>query len=82
MQFGCYPLEVRSVLKRDRKGVDVERRESGEGLGGVEVGEAVIKMYYVRKESIFKRRRKKFKNQQFKTSVMESKNDSTDFSVI
>ena len=31
--FCC--LEVSSFLMRDRKGVDVEGREGGEGLGGV-----------------------------------------------
>lgn len=48
---------------RDEKGMDLERREGGEkvggGEGGGEGGEAVNGIYYVRKESIFSDRKKK-----------------------
>lgn len=51
--FGCYFLEACSFLTRDRKGVDWDGRGGGEGLGGVEGGETIIRIYYVRNESIF-----------------------------
>ena len=34
---------------RGRKGMDPEGREDGEKLGGVEEGEIIIMIYYVRK---------------------------------
>lgn len=40
---------------RDGKGVDPDGRGSGKELGGVEGGESVIRVYYMRKESIFNR---------------------------
>jgi hypothetical protein len=41
---------------RDRKGVDPNRRGSKEELGGVEGGETIFRIYYMRKKSIFNRR--------------------------
>jgi hypothetical protein len=34
--FGCYLFEAYSVLRRDRKGVDLEGRRDGEKLEKVE----------------------------------------------
>ena len=55
--FGCYLLEACSFLMRDRKGVDLDGRRGGEELGGVEGGETIIRIYYVRKKSIFNKRK-------------------------
>jgi len=52
--FGYYLF----FLMRDRKGVDPERRGGGEDLGGVKGGETVIRIYRMRKESIFNKRNK------------------------
>lgn len=38
---------------RNRKGMDIEGKEQGEELGGVEGGETLIGVYYVRENSIF-----------------------------
>jgi len=38
---------------KDRKGVDSEERRGREELGGVKRGKTVIRMYCMRKESIF-----------------------------
>ena len=51
--FGCYLLEACSFLMRDRKGVDLDGRDGGEELGGVEGEETVIRIYYVRKNIFF-----------------------------
>ena len=37
----------------DRKGVDVGEREGGDGLGPGEGGEPVIRISYMRRESVF-----------------------------
>jgi hypothetical protein len=37
---------------RDRRIVDLDRREDGEELRGIEGGETTIRMYCIRKESI------------------------------
>lgn len=42
----------------DRKGVDPEGRGSAEELEGAEGGETVIRMYWMKKESIFNQRGK------------------------
>ena len=55
--FGCYLLEACSFLMRDRKGVDLEGRRGGEDLGRVEGEETIIRIYYMRKESIFNKRK-------------------------
>jgi hypothetical protein len=47
-----YLLEVCSFLMR----VDLEGKGGGKELEGVERGETIIKIYYVRKESIYKGR--------------------------
>ena len=47
--FGCYLLEACSFLMRDRKGVDLDGRDGGEELGGVEGEETVICVYCMRK---------------------------------
>jgi hypothetical protein len=41
---------------RDRKGVDLDRRRGRKELGGVEGGETLIRIYYVRKQSISNKR--------------------------
>jgi hypothetical protein len=51
--FSCCLLEACSFLVRDRKGVDLERRESGEELGGARGGETIVRRYCMRIESIF-----------------------------
>lgn len=40
----------------DRKGIDLDRREGGEDLGGVRGGENIIRIYCI-KESIFSKRK-------------------------
>jgi hypothetical protein len=51
--FGYYFLEACSFLRRDRKGVGLEGRRSGEELGGVERGETIIRKYCVWKKIDF-----------------------------
>jgi hypothetical protein len=41
---------------RDKRGVDLDGKGSRENLEGVEGREMIIKMYYMRKESIFNKR--------------------------
>ena len=56
--FSCYLLEAYSFLMRQkgtRSGWERRQKE----LGGVWVGEAVIKIYCIREESIFNKRGKK-----------------------
>ena len=50
--FGSYLLEACS-LKRDGKGVDLKGRGGDEKGGGVEGGESIIRIYCLRKESVF-----------------------------
>ena len=47
-----FGLEACSFLMRDGKGEYLEKREMGV-LGGVEGGETIIRIYCMRKESIF-----------------------------
>lgn len=42
----------------DRKGVDLDGRAGGKKLGGVEGGSTIIRIYYVRKMTIFNKRKK------------------------
>lgn len=56
--FGFYFLQACSFLMGDRKGVDPEGRGSAEELEGAEGGETVIRMYWMKKESIFNQRGK------------------------
>ena len=51
--FGCYLLEACSFLMIDRKGVDPEKRRGGEELGGVQGRESIIRVYCIKKDSIF-----------------------------
>lgn len=44
--FCCY------LLERERKGVNTEGKESGKKLGGLEGRETIIKIWYMRKESL------------------------------
>lgn len=53
VMFGCFLLEACYFLMRNKKGVDLERRGGGEELGGVETVETILRIYCVRKESIF-----------------------------
>lgn len=50
-------LEANPFLTRDRKGVEPYGRGSGVELGG-EGGETIIRIYYMRKESVLIRREK------------------------
>lgn len=47
-----------SFLMRDRSGVDPEGRGGGDVLGGVEGGEAVIRIYGMRESSVFNKKGK------------------------
>lgn len=47
---------------RDCNRVDLDGREGRGELGEVEKGDTVISIYYVRKESIFNKRKKMFKD--------------------
>lgn len=47
---------------RDSKEVEMHRRDGREELGGVELGQTLIKVFYGRKESIYKRKESKFIN--------------------
>jgi hypothetical protein len=47
---GCDLLEPYSFVTRDTRGVDLEGKENGENLGGVEGGKTIVGMYYMRKE--------------------------------
>ena len=53
-------LEVCYFLMKDRKGVDLDGRGGGEELGGVEGGEIIIKIYYIRTKSIFSKNKQYF----------------------
>lgn len=53
-----YYAVIPSVM-RDRIGVDPYMRGNGEELRGVEGGEKVIRIYYMRKGSIFNKRKEK-----------------------
>ena len=54
--FAANLLESYSFLMRNRKGVNLEG--SGEKVGGVEGQETVLRIYCMRKESIFNKRKK------------------------
>lgn len=45
VMFGCHLLEACYSLMRDRKEVDLHRREGGEELEGTEVQETIIMIY-------------------------------------
>lgn len=53
--FDYFVLEARTFLMRDKIGVYPEEREGGEELGGVEI---IIRMYYIKKQFIFDKRKK------------------------
>lgn len=50
--FCCGLLEAHSLLMRDRKGVDLDGRGGGEGLGGGRE-ETPVRIYHVRKKNLF-----------------------------
>lgn len=52
-------MKANSFLIRERKVMNLEERTSGMELGGVEEGETIIRIYYLRKESIFNKGKKK-----------------------
>ena len=56
--FFCYLLEPRSFLMKARKEVDLNARGDKEKLGEVEGEETVIRIYCMRRESIFNQRGK------------------------
>lgn len=45
---------------KDRKGMDTEGRRGEEELAGAKAGETIIRLYCLRKESIFNKRKKSF----------------------
>lgn len=47
---------------RANKEVEMHRRDGREELGGVELGQTLFKVFYGRKESIYKRKENKFIN--------------------
>ena len=49
----CRLSETYSFLRRDIKEMDPEGIKGGEELGGMEGGEAICRIYFMRKESIF-----------------------------
>lgn len=51
----CYLSEVCSFIMTDRKGVDLVERRLGEKFERIMGGKAEIKIYYMRKQSIFSR---------------------------
>lgn len=55
---GCYLLETCSFLMREREGVDPEGRESVEELREEEGGATVLRVYCIKKESTFNKRKK------------------------
>lgn len=48
----CYLFKNFSFLKRERNGADIERKGYREELGELERGENIIRIYWMRKESI------------------------------
>lgn len=59
---------------RDRKEVGPEVSGSGEDLGGVKIGKSIIRIYCLRKQSIFnKRKNKLYKNKTSSTVSMVHK---------
>lgn len=57
--FCFYFLEAYSFPIRDKKGLDLDGKESGEHLGGVNGREFVFRLYYMRKEYMFNMRENK-----------------------
>lgn len=53
--FGYFVLEACTFLIRDKIAVYPEGREGGEEPGGVEI---IIRMYYMKNQSIFNKRKK------------------------
>jgi hypothetical protein len=56
--FGFYLLGTCSFIRRERRRVDPEGRGVGEGMGGREEGEGIIRIYCMRREPIFSKRKK------------------------
>jgi hypothetical protein len=46
---GCYLLEACSLVMRDRKGVDLKGQGGEKELVGVEGGETIVKIHYMRR---------------------------------
>lgn len=63
--FVCYLLKACSFLMKDRKGMGTEGRRGEEELAGAKAEETIIRLYCLRKESIFNKRKNLFplKNQ-------------------
>ena len=51
--FDCCPWKTCSFLKGNRGPVDLGEKGGEQGVGGEEGGEAVVRMYCMREESIF-----------------------------
>ena len=49
IMFCCYLLEACSFLMRDRKGVDLKGQGGEKELVGVEGGETIVKIHYMRR---------------------------------
>jgi hypothetical protein len=49
VMVGCYLLEACSLVMRDRKGVDLKGQGGEKELVGVEGGETIVKIHYMRR---------------------------------
>lgn len=57
--FGCYSFEACPFPMRDRQGVDLEVKRGEEELRRLEGEKSIIRLYYMRKECIFNKRKTK-----------------------
>lgn len=66
--FGCCHIESRSLLMKDREGADLDGREGGMDLGEVEGRGNIIRLYCLKKSSIFNKTKESIKQNTNKTS--------------
>jgi hypothetical protein len=64
--FGCHILEAYSFLKKKWRVIDLGKRRAVEGLKGVEEGETVVRISYMRDECMFFFKKKTYKKTQRK----------------
>lgn len=62
--FGCYHVESRSLLMKDREGAVLDGREGGMDLGEVEGRDNITRLYCMKKDSLFNKRKESIKHQQ------------------
>ena len=58
VEFRCYLIEACSFLMRSRNGGDLEEQGGREDMRRVEGEKTIIKVYFMRKETIFNLKRK------------------------